>query len=437
MPNVLYNNNSNLIRRFQRSSLSRQHRLKVSQKASLKKNAHNNDPEEDIPFESQFGKNSEAYLRELACSIYPSSLHKSICSLSSYPDLQIHVFVALLVKNFINSWYGTKIPAKDDQFHNEIFSIIQRLLGSVRNNNIDFELLLLDDLPYIIANHLMTLQICKTKTTNKQLIYQQYCRINLLDEARYPYTISNVIQDSLNSHSTLQIAFIDSLLNQLLLGRVADSAMEPYYVIRLLAKISKKINDQKSKVNKNKVQSRFPSNFNSVYKYFRFLFDRRKEYNEKIARQFSERYIFSFLLCDVLHLHLRKPILYFLFKMILSIPVVNFILKDVFGRYLVENTIRNKIFIGGSMNFLRTTLFPNDNSMGPRTIIPTGLEFELIKVDCSDEMWKACLTLKLNYLLGLRKDDIIFLVDLICVDKSCSKLLCFTLIDCILAHLTE
>ena len=91
-----------------------------------------------------------------------------------------------------------------------------------------------------------------------------------------------------------------------------------------------------------------------------------------------------------------------------------------------------------TLNSIRTLLFPNDDLMGPRTVIPIGEEYNKFKFECSEKLWKVIQLKKLDSILGITEEDIVSCIDMICLhDKRCNKILILRILDCITAHLIQ
>ena len=109
-----------------------------------------------------------------------------------------------------------------------------------------------------------------------------------------------------------------------------------------------------------------------------------------------------------------------------------FVEKIIWGQALISDNIKHLF------NSIRSLLFPNDNLMGPRTIIPTGDEFEKCKLQCIDKLTKAIQVKKLDSTFGITEDNIKFFIEIICQeDTRINKTLLFRIIDCLIAHLIQ
>ena len=82
-------------------------------------------------------------------------------------------------------------------------------------------------------------------------------------------------------------------------------------------------------------------------------------------------------------------------------------------------------------------MFPSDNLMGPRTIIPTGEEFEAFKKERVSEISAVLELYNISGLLSVSKDQVSDFVECISISQKCNKLLFFRLIDCLLAHVVS
>lgn len=233
MSTILYNTNSSLILKFQKHNLLRQHRESAlalpstSEDKQASKDISIRNIDEDEPFFSDFQKNSDLYLQELCCSVYPTSLHSRICKLNPVIDLPLNAFASLVWKNFVTTWYGTKIRTSDDCLMVQLFDLVQDTLSYMKTVHIEYELFLIEDLPMLLSQHLKAM---KQSVSNKD-VFQRYCELLSYDGGYYPELFTNYILSSINCESMLQFTFLQALFKDVLIGKVLDKIIEPYYIL--------------------------------------------------------------------------------------------------------------------------------------------------------------------------------------------------------------
>ncbi|CCH62595.1 hypothetical protein TBLA_0H03140 [Henningerozyma blattae CBS 6284] len=486
---ILYNTTSKLISKYQKNLPSKNVRLNSDSRqfsnSSNDKNTLNitdhgiiNIPDEiiDIPFKSKYPKNSKQYLTELCKSVYPKELHPTINSLDSDVDLAIHAFMSLIVKNYVTYWYGRKIPTEDNEFIIKIFNLIQDIItrGSKNfdgNLNIThkYEALLFDDIPYIISEHFNSMKKCKiaiqSQNRNSKSILEMYSQLTCYNSKDYPGKITILIKPILmnDSCSTLQSTFFDSLLDDFLMGRIWCSISHPYYLIKGINKICYKINSKKktskqeeyAKKNNNKYEdnnlaiiiSQVYLKFLQITQFFWFLIclfksNDSQSSNDILKKPKNEssivhRYIFNFILIDTLKLNNKKPLIFFVLqiirKLIIHFKQINNNLQTHINM-LIYSKLCSKRTVYNSIDMIRTLMFPNDNSMGPRTIIPEGKDWEIFKTECASDIWDIILNYKLNIFLNIKKDEITEFIELLTIEPECNAILYYRLLDCILAY---
>ena len=480
MNTIRYNTNSTLIQRFQRNERFKEEIANNRKTATSYENnssdkqedthQHNNDNndndnvdntngiEQDPAFISSFPKNSIPYLKELCLSIYPKSIHKQINELSSLNDgsLEFHSLLALIVKNFIKHWYGPKIYTDDPELIETLFKIFYNLTTFIRkrNGSIDMIQFLLNDVPVIIYEH-----IDAVKQLNRHYIidsarYEMYCNSLMIENDRYPFIITDLIKYNLSCASVLQNTFLDSLFNQFLLGRILDTCCEPYYFLRMLIKVSDRILDEEnySMMNQNKnyykalfdtVQSKISKIFRGLIKLYSNLTNGSNKIKATSnGNSVMNSYLWTLITINILSLDNKRPLFYICFCYIRHFILLSKSINQSVDSIFIENLLWGQVLttknIKRLLNSIRTLLFPNDNLMGPNTIIPTGEEFESFKLQCINKLIKVMELKKLDSILGVTQNDIKYFIDIICQeDKKINKILLLRIIDCFIAHLTE
>ncbi|CAI4056898.1 hypothetical protein SUVZ_02G3030 [Saccharomyces uvarum] len=460
MPTILYNTNSSLISKYRRSNASKPYKGLPSKKTHTRLSLppdvfkevsdYTRNSNDDISFQSEFKKDSVGYLQDLCCSVYPSSLHQKIKNLRGSPDLQINAFIALIFKNFIKSWYGVKIPTNDSKFLTELYTLVQNIVKYMKNSGIDYSSLLLDYIPCLVSSHLKVLGDCSQDT---DLVYEQYCQLTLYDSKRYPGLFIDIIQSKMDTKSLLQRSFLDSLLNELVFGHILDSIMEPYYLLNGLNKVCVDIKlrsatnlkesgtGEKSKCGAWWFVSSIKRKISQVGKLISHSTSIKSPNMDSTGIPeipFLQRYIFTFILVDFFKLPMRKP---FLFSMcrtfqywISKSKYLNRIMYKMFAN-TTQARISNPTILGGLFLSLRHSLFPNDTTMGPPKLIPTGDAFLEFRGDCISNIWDVCIAYKIDKILAIKKSDIEELIFSLSKDRDCNKLLLYRVIDCVAAQL--
>ena len=452
MSSILYNTNSSLIHRFQRGPTPYQ----IGSTSNVLPVSNTNiSSEDDTQFISDYPINSSNYLKELCCSVYPASLHTRIRELEPSPDLEIISFSSLIVLNFIKFWYGPKVPTRDHLLLVQLYDYLEEVIKHFksRSKSVDLERLLLDDIPIILGTHVQAIRtIMNTHDTSQA--YERYLSISLFDsmtdDKRYPYVLTDLLQNALDSNSTLEITFLDSLSNSLLFGRVMDSIAEPYYVLRGLSKLSLKLQERKKETagadSPNFSMGILSRIRHQTLRFFQIgstLFlnaESDPAQPHGCVEPLLSRYIFRLLETDILQLDRRKPFLYacsrYLRAGLARFTVANELLSSAF-RNFIYSKFWNGEMVAYLFNEIRRTLFPLDNMMGPRTIIPTGKEFEDMKLKTAGDVWDACKFYSLDTILGITKEDIRYFIEGVCLSKNSNKVLYFRLLECLLAHVAE
>jgi len=103
-----------------------------------------------------------SYIRRTLCAHHaissgpPRSIHELLPPLTSSNaiDLQLYAIVAVVLKEFVHTWYGKITP--DHAFVDDILRIVTHCTRALeeRARNVDLEALMLDELPRLIDNHI-------------------------------------------------------------------------------------------------------------------------------------------------------------------------------------------------------------------------------------------------------------------------------------------
>lgn len=418
MSEILYNTNSTFISKFHQQ----QHR--VTNDAVVHKNGTVTtlaDPPRDVAFKSQYPKESDDYMKELCQSIYPETLGSRIDSITNTNRLNFHAVVALVVKNFVLNWYGVKISTIEcsrDEFLIAIFNAVDETYTDISkaiSRNVNIEQLILDDIPVVISSHLRTLrELTKCGNNNDLLNVENYCRLNLLQSECYLQEcyINLILENFIANESILQKTFLDSILRNLIFGSILESISNTFYILDLINNIFMKLNDAKSHGNSSRHQ---------------------KLDSTKMQINLLNSNLLSLILVDTLQLPVRNPfwfsILNVLIKLALYIPMINAFVTRQTQHHIAK-------FMAGPLDFaylmkkLRNVLFPNDNMMGPRRIVPQGEELLQFKRQVTQNMLTYFnKNTILKEALMITEEEISELIDLISLDNQCNKIFLLQLIE--------
>lgn len=404
-------------------------------------------------FKSEHSKDSNKYLLDLCYSIYPNSLHDEIKKINEDLDLQVHALVALVIKNYVTHWYGSKVPTDDVELFYLLLGIIQEMIDNAKNTiegtNPDFEKLLMDDLPFLIADHLQALNSCKHKQGD---IFSNYCMLTCYDKTIYPRRITRIIKKIFNSKlSTLQNTFLDSLFDDFLLGKMWGTLSHPYFLLDITNKYCKTLqkknnfDDSRYREEDTSIAIILTWFYGLVYRIFQSIFiiltifRKKNKLHDELPLNGTaiHRYIFNFLLIDIFQLNDKRPIIYFIWQIVRYL-ISNIVLLSntfqsnvnslIYTQICTKNTMK-KIFIK-----IRHTLFPNDWNMGAKTEIPVGEEWSEFKAECVNNVWNVIKIYNLHKIQSLTKNDISEAIELISCNQACNEILYYRLLDCLLAN---
>ncbi|CCE65443.1 hypothetical protein TPHA_0L00860 [Tetrapisispora phaffii CBS 4417] len=411
----------------------------------------------DEPFQCKYPKDSTEYIRELCLSLYPSEVKYSILKINPGPQLHMHAIFALFFNNYVQSWYGTKIAVSNDEFMIKLFEISNKTITYVTNGMAKTNILLLDDISYIISQHFKTIKdIYKYDTLDlgAKSNYERYCLYQDDYVRDFPILLTAYIQDSLGGTSELQNSFVDALVDGILLTCVADNICEPYYILKGITKacdalLQKNQTEKKKDLSANVLEK--ASFYYSKYKIIRDKLRKMKlnfdlnQINKKMATNRKEKSIFeyylpTFILFDIFHLNTKYPFIYAFIRVashiVRSIPFLNYLLNALTFTYIYEKFSKHDI-PKNSLIMLRTLLFPNDNLMGHSSPIPTGAEYEKYMEACVEKLWKVIQLHNLDMYLSINQIDVTNFVHILVFDKQSNKILAFKIVTTVLAHLEE
>lgn len=439
MSTILYHTSSSLVPKFQRHNLLRQQR-EVTPGSSG--SAHDegaegrSSVEGDTAFKSGLPRNSDGYLQELCCSVYPTSLHQRIRELDSTVDLPLQALMSLVWQNFVTSWYGVKIPTCDDRFLVQLFDLVELIAVRLKSTNLECEPFIADDLPAILSEHLQAMRVC----VREDDALHRYCQLTSLEEGYYPQVLTNCVLASVPGGSTLQTTFLQALFNELLMGKIMDRVSEPYFALSGIRKLCRKLHASgQGKDNQPKVGpvDRIKNWIATAGRTIALMNSMDKSTKKVLELPLAYSSAFTFIFVDLLRLPARKPYLYAVGRTLqywsAKSKSVDAVFQNLFFN-LIKQRLSRQTNTHRMLILLREVLFPEDNKIGTGTVIPEGDEFRAFKRACADELWQTAQAYRLDSALGVQEKDVTEIIEIICRDKRCNKLLAFRIIDALLAR---
>ena len=140
-------------------------------------------------------------------------------------------------------------------------------------------------------------------------------------------------------------------------------------------------------------------------------------------RRFVDHSIFQ-LLEETFEVSARKPFLYYFCKnsqiFVNTLPGANQALSGIFS-YIITSNLSNVDAISFTFLKLRSLVFPNDNKMGPGKDPPSLEEYNMLKRDCSELIFKVCQKKHYDKILGITKSDCCSFIDSITRDRNMNK----------------
>lgn len=416
MPAILYNANSSLVSRFHRKVKSRGDQ-------SL------NEPGK-TRFLSAFEKDTLEYLRELCCSVYPKQIHVQLEACDS-AKLAAHAFFALVFKNFVCSWFGPKIPSTDPEFLCELYFIIDRLLSHFEEHTIEWELLLLDDIPLLLTQHLRAVRRAERdnwcdEARTKALLDPDYDRDR----------VSSYICSLLESESQLQKTFMRSLFEDLLCDRILHSIADPSLVLELVNKVARSLACPASALPKAPNEKNSQSWRQRLASFRASASSENNQQPPTNSKPFLHRYVFTFVKCFTAF-ERRKPLLYAFCKYCQALTarrsLVNRTLRNLF-----YNFVRTKLVsvsrVSDLFLTLRHAVFPNDTTMGPPRVPLDDEQKNWLRLEGEENILKFLERLKFTSIFGLEREDVRSFVMAISLDQEMNALLLERLMACFVAH---
>ncbi|SCV04135.1 LANO_0G08372g1_1 [Lachancea nothofagi CBS 11611] len=398
MSTILYNANSSLVSRFQR-------------KVKLRGDADYIPVDADC-FDSSHEKNSREYLQELCQSVYPDSVSKRLSSLS-YTKITVHAFFALVFKNFINSWFGTSIPSKDPELLCELYQVVERMTTHFEKHTFDWEQLILDDLPFTLSQHVNISNI-NGLTYNQEDV--------LLATSNYLCSLSN-------NDSRLEAAFLKSLSEDLLCGKILHSIADPYLILEVLNKMAQSL-ALPSKSN--------PKTIIHKIAFLKTLLSPRQFYKSTHSsrKPVVFRYVFT-CFRRLISFERRRPLLYCICKYIQSIAAkwnaFDGTLHHVFRKFVV-NKISSPRQAANFFVQLRQIIFPTDTTMGPPRTPLDDSQKQFLRLECETNLRHVMRLYSMDTIMGLTSRDAHNLVTAIAADQDLNTILLEKLLACVIAH---
>lgn len=348
-------------------------------------------------------KDSPEYLNVLINKLFTLSIKKygdSLPSLSSSAnvDTQLYALIGLLFKSFINRWYNN--ITDDQKLIADVLKLISHLIKEIeiRLKRLNILSLLLDDVPYLLDNHLNTYRKIDKELGSSILPYDSpeiafYSLSNhiglsedALDEQRYLRVLTKSLVNELipksDLNSQLAYKFLNSLLSDLILTNIIEKVSQPYQIFEIFQLVCGLLLREKSDEIK---PTGFSDKFQSTYQ---SLINLIKPKNTTI--EILSYHLFPFL-SNLLRIESQRPYLYSLLKTISNLQSarINTILSNVFNGSVLE-FFQNEDFFVLIIKALRNNLFPTDDCLGAPRIEPTLKEFQEIRKTTKNMLKGVC-----------------------------------------------
>lgn len=422
MSAILYNSNSKLVSIYQRK-----HKITSSHELFNK---------QDLPFQSNNKIDSTAYLQELCLDAYPTSISRQIFQLPDW-KLSIHSFFSLIFKNFILTWYGTKIPTKNDDFLKLLFTSLENILDYVDNLNLDWELILCEDIPFILEKHFTIMK----QIVSENLTFNDFQKLYLYKN-EYPDIIVSKLLASSENGSQIEKEFFKSLLGSLILDKIIGKIVEPFILIDGITSICKKVSKSQSndaKVNIGADDQSFSRKIEYVLRTISHLIAHMSSSVNKSFTSFNKinqipfisHYIFT-VIKRTFRLDSRKPFLYYICKItqwgIYRVNLINHILQNIFNNIVLNKIITKQVVICSFIK-LRHLLFPHDNLLGPGKEVPSPEKMMQLENECVQSIKTVCSNFKFTNFLNITDEEICLFVKCISRDKEMNKFVVHRIID--------
>ncbi|KAH3902040.1 uncharacterized protein SCODWIG_02150 [Saccharomycodes ludwigii] len=361
-------------------------------------------------FSSKYSKDSPKYLVSLIKSINPSlDIGDDI---TDKTKLAYYALVSLFVKNYISSWYETKINSNNTDFIQSLYiEFFEPLYNYIhdRSCRVDWIKIFLDDIPFIM----------ETQHNNYDLKMVDY------------YLRKNV-------ESSLEQTFLHSLFKDFILTKLLKTILEPNVIFPVLNKLlaSLTLLEYRPKLDKQR-----PNVFQKIWKSIAFVFNSIKENDTTITtpdkgsvHSILQRHIFVSLI-KILNLTEKKPLVYGFYKWIQQI-IITYTNIDQILYASVKQEVLEKVSIYDWLIQLRHILFPHDDIiLKPGNII---YDMDKLKSTCKDNLCLIIDKYHLTTLLGINKqDDLNKIVDEFIADPENLQGHIYIILDCIAASFEE
>ncbi|SCV04692.1 LAMI_0H18316g1_1 [Lachancea mirantina] len=403
MCDILYNPNSRVISKYQRK---------------LKPTAADTVLDLDVQFVSPHPRNSPPYLRDLIKSIYPAELCARI-EKQTESTLAFHALCALILKNYVSSWYGPKIATTDAELMESVYNFLCFIQESSRKAEIDWQHFLLDDVPYLMVLHSEAFYLAML-TNGGYHEFMQMNRNSGLNSGK----LTSALLSSLEEGSRLEYFFLLALFQQLILGRLLESALEPAVLLQFTINSTQKvIKILRRRENEKSFLHFILAVFNFLTQLISCLFARPKKggyaKQDDCRRPVLYSYVFSFIKLSV-NLEGRRPLLYACYKYLQWALARNSLLnrslqKTVFN--IFNRTFTNTDNLNSALLGMKGFLFPKDNKLSLKNQNLSQEQINELKVNCEKALRQLSDILKLRLFLGLEDSDIHRLVQYFSTDK--------------------
>ncbi|EWC44062.1 hypothetical protein DRE_01414 [Drechslerella stenobrocha 248] len=202
-------------------------------------------------------RNLAALTKRVLCAHAPpgKSIEEVLPALSSSPkvDLQLYGFISIIIRDFVQSWYQKITP--DHEFIEEIVLVIAHSTLSLeqRIRQLDFETLLLEEVPTLLDNHVKDYRVALERQSTTLF---PYATVNEIFHSMQPHPalISSPESERLylkmmgsgvlaallppeDLQSDCERLLIREILSNMVLWNVVDRLSEPFMIFELITKI--------------------------------------------------------------------------------------------------------------------------------------------------------------------------------------------------------
>ncbi|KAF3937069.1 hypothetical protein ABW19_dt0203717 [Dactylella cylindrospora] len=202
-------------------------------------------------------RNLATLIKRVLCSHAPAgkSIEEVLPALSSSPkvDLQLYGFIAIILRDFVQSWYQKITP--DHEFIDEIVLVIAHCTLSLeqRIRQLDFETLLLEEAPVLLENHVKDYRVAMERQSTALF---PYSTVNDIFHSMQPHPAlvsspeserlylkmlgSGVLTEILppeDLQSDCERLLVREILSNLVLWNVVDRLSEPFMIFEIITKV--------------------------------------------------------------------------------------------------------------------------------------------------------------------------------------------------------